>query len=129
MSQFSKDPQGDSLAAFLRQHRPCVPPAADDLEDRVMQAVETLHPQPARRKLWLVPGTLAASLAIAVAGYRLLTPATPSAAQFSHLEAFLVNNWNSLVDGSDADVPAIEVASFLLDDPTPTTREQVDGHQ
>ena len=127
MSQFSQDREGEGLAAFLRQHRPCVPPAADELEDRVMQAVETLHPQPARRKLWLVSGMLAASLAIATAGYRLLTPATPSAAQLSDLEAFLVNNWNGLVNGSEADVREIEVASFLLDDLM--TNDRVDGYQ
>ena len=135
MSQFPQDREDrgdrvapdDRLVNFLHQHCPPVPPAAADLEDRVMQAVESLHPQPTRPKLWLVPGTLAASLLIAVAGYRLLTPATVNSVQLSHLEAFLENNWNGLVNTDEETIPTIEVASFLLDELA--TTKQLEEHQ
>lgn len=78
---------------FLRQHRPVPPPAAPELEERLMQAIEK---SPIHRRLWAVPPALAAGLLMAWSGYRTMIP-LPAASNSATLEAFLENNWNSVV--------------------------------
>jgi anti-sigma factor RsiW len=87
----------DRLKEFLRQHAGAVPPAAPNLEQQIMVAVAS-SPQPARyRRLWFVPPAIAAALAIAWAGSRLLVPAPLSATELASLEAFMESNWNGVL--------------------------------
>ncbi len=102
MTQFLNDDK--DLVNFLRQHRPEVPPASADLEQQILQNVETLHPisLPApkvrrRSPFWLVPSVMAASLVAAVVSYRTLIPAQPSAAELVKLEKFMESNWQGTV--------------------------------
>lgn len=108
-------PDDDRLIEFMYQYRPAAPPAAADLEQRVMQGIEIIPQQLAKesifpiRRNWLFSGALAASLLIAiVSGYRLLTPATQSEAELASLEAFLVESWDGVVTGSETEIYGTE---------------------
>lgn len=130
MTKFSNDDK--NLVNFLRQHRPEVPPAATDLEQQILQNVETLHlhqwgdvcdktkrlrdRRPTslptslerRRPLWLVPSAVAASLVAAVVGYQALIPPPPNAAELAKLERFMETNWQGAISTSpDGDSLAI----------------------
>ncbi|MBD2744048.1 hypothetical protein [Coleofasciculus sp. FACHB-1120] len=96
MTQFPDDDK--PLIEFLRQHRGHVPPSAPDLESHIMQAVASAPPQ-GRRKMWLLPSAIVASLLVTWAGYRVLVPNTASTASTNtaELEAFLATNWDSVV--------------------------------
>jgi len=116
MSQFPNDDR--KLVAFLKQHRPQVPPADPALESRLFDAIEALPTQEnlvpdrrsqlrARRSLiWLIPPTLAASLVATVIGYRMLAPAKPSAAELANLQAFMESNWRGTISSSSVDEDA-----------------------
>ncbi|BAY31842.1 hypothetical protein NIES2107_37280 [Nostoc carneum NIES-2107] len=97
MTQFPDDEQ--NLVNFLRQHRPPVPPAAPDLEQQILQQVQTFAVKPQRHlpRLWLVPPAIAASLVAAVVSYKVFAPAKPSAAELANLEAFIDSNWQGTV--------------------------------
>lgn len=103
-------PDDDRLLEFLHQHRPDAPPAAADLEQRVMEGIEIIPQQPAKESIlpiprnWLLSGALAASLLIAIGGYRLLAPSTPSVAEKANLEAFLVESWDGVVTGNEIEI-------------------------
>jgi len=103
-------PDDDRLREFLHEHRPDAPPAGADLEQRVMHGIEIIPQQPEReyilpyRRPWLFSGALAASLLIALGGYRLLTPATPTVAEKATLEAFLVESWDGVMTGSQTTI-------------------------
>ncbi|OLP17671.1 hypothetical protein BST81_15235 [Leptolyngbya sp. 'hensonii'] len=113
-------PENDQrLTAFLRQHRPDVPPGAPDLEDRIMAALEApphrsgtvallerppkgprsvQRPRPLTRPAWwLVPPAIAASLLVALITYRTTPPPQPNSEDLTQLEAFLEKNWNGAV--------------------------------
>ena len=102
-------PDDDRLREFLHEYRPDPPPAGPDLEQRVMEGIEIIPQQPQQpvreyllqiRRPWLFSGALAASLLIALGGYRLLTPATPNLAKKANLEAFLVESWDGVMTDS-----------------------------
>ena len=115
-------PEDDRLLKFLHEHHPAAPPAAADLEQRIMAGIETIPQQPDReyifpyRRPWLVSGALAASLLIALGGYRLLTPATPTVAEKATLEAFLVESWDGVMTGSQTAIYSPE--AILSAEPT-----------
>ena len=95
MTQFPHDDQ--DLVNFLREHRPPVPPAAPDLEQKILQQMQAsvVKPQRHRVRLWLVSPLVAASLVAAVVSYRVLVPAKPSAVELATLESFIESNWQS----------------------------------
>ncbi|MBN3926400.1 hypothetical protein [Nostoc sp. NMS4] len=97
MSQFPDDDK--NLVNFLRQHRPPVLPPSPDLEQQILQQVQTSTVKPQRRltKLWLVPSVIAASLVAAVVSDRVVAPAKPNAAELANLEAFIDSNWQGTV--------------------------------
>ena len=101
MTQFPDDDK--PLLEFLRQHRGHVPPSAPDLESQIMQAVASA-PLQGRRKMWILPSALVASLLVTWAGYRVLVPNTASTASTNtaELEAFLATNWDSVVGETPA---------------------------
>lgn len=102
------------------------PPAATDLEQQILQNVETLplrhwgirdrDRRPTsmptslkrRRPLWLVPSAVAASLVAAVVGYQALIPPPPTAAELAKLERFMETNWQGAISTSpDGDSLAV----------------------
>lgn len=101
----SRPPADDRpLTDFLQQHRPSVPPASPDLEDRLMTAVLDTPPvvpvpvrRPvARRVLWVFPAAIAAGL-VALVSYPTLFPPQPSEAQLAELETFIESTWQDTV--------------------------------
>lgn len=106
MSKLPKDDQ--KIVEFLRQHHPDVPPGSEDLEARIMAAVEASHPSEAikkssviplrRRSLWLMPPAIAAGLLITWGTHHWLTPAPPTATELASLEVFIENTWDEVVE-------------------------------
>lgn len=89
---------------FLRKHRPVPPPAAADLEEQLMNAIERSPQTASSRRLWAVPSALAASLLMAWSGYRTLIPSPALSTNSASLEAFLENNWNDVLGETPAPV-------------------------
>lgn len=107
--------QGDrKLVQFLRQYRPPVPPAAANLEEQLMAALDIrdweqppiAHREPApstgwyqRRQRWVVAGTiLTASLFATWLGQRAWQMAqTPSPAEVAAIEQFMEQSWQGVV--------------------------------
>lgn len=100
MTKFPHHEDDKRLVDFLRQNRPDPPSAAPDLEQQIMRSLAYSPDAPAQRRLlWIVPPAIAASLIFALAGSHFLTPRTAQV-DTGTLEAFLENNWNSVVDDS-----------------------------
>jgi len=117
-------PIGDkNLVNFLKQYRPTFPGEQADLEQHIMAAIEEESSTASREKgkisnslflshlakirakiskrLWIFSPAIAASLLVAWSGYHTLAPAKLSSSEEAHLEAFLVNNWDGVVDNSN----------------------------
>jgi hypothetical protein len=122
MTQFPDD--DPALTHFLRQHRSTPPPASPDLEDRILQAIATdalkkppgaqVIPFHKRRRLWLVPSTLAAGLLVALVSYQMLPRFQQTdRKETASLETFVENTWdNSLLEEPDAEwVVSLDSAS------------------
>ena len=98
------------LKDFLRRHAGTPPAPKPDLEKRIMAAVAASVPSraPAKsksffhRRFWAVAPAIAASLANAWGGGRLLIPSRPSAAEKATLATFLENSWDSVEVDSQA---------------------------
>jgi len=107
------------LIDFLKQYRPNVPEAAPDCEQRVLAAIdrndtgrELSHlgnsrftDSSKRSKIvgfpkWAFPSAIAASLLVFWSGYRVLVTAQFHADEAAHLEAFLVNNREGVLNDS-----------------------------
>lgn len=103
MTKFPEDDQ--PLVDFLRQHAGTPPPPAPNLETQIMQAVasSTRQQTPTRRYLWVVPPAIAASLLIAWFAH--LFPPSPEPS----LEAFMKDNWDSVVVGEGTDTDWLSV--------------------
>jgi hypothetical protein len=102
------------LAEFLQRHRPLAPPAAPDLEQRIMQSVQAtpfagntgkrsvgsvLQLTSGRGRLWAgVSSAIAAGLALVVSLSSTLTPTPVDSAELAKLELFLQSNWNGVVE-------------------------------
>jgi hypothetical protein len=97
-------PDEKQWQAFLRKHHPTPPPEADDLEERLMNAIATSRTPLRSRRLWTVPSAIAAGLLMVWSGYRFLIPLSESSNSAS-LEAFLENNWNEVVEDAPASSP------------------------
>ncbi|WP_448561234.1 hypothetical protein [Trichothermofontia sp.] len=111
------------LVQFLRQHRPPVPPAAPNLEDRIMAALETttweqpsLSPPLAirsrsspwylqARRWWVAGMALTVGVFAAWMGQRAwLTAQTPSPTEIAEMEQFMEQSWQGVVASSTTDV-------------------------
>ncbi len=97
-------PDDKQWQEFLRKHCPTPPPAAADLEEQLMNAIERSPQTPNSRRLWAVPSALAAGLLMAWSGYRTLIPSPALSTSSASLEAFLENNWNDVVGETPAPV-------------------------
>ena len=105
------------LVNFLKQYRPNVPEAAPDFEQELLAAIDRNDAaardlnylgQPLTRSSkrsgivcfpkWAFPSAIAAGLLVFWSGYRVLVPAQFHADEAAHLEAFLVNNWEGVLN-------------------------------
>jgi len=108
------------LVNFLKQYRPNVPEAAPDFEQELLAAID--RNDAAARELnsrgepqftksstrsvivcfpkWAFPSAIAAGLLVFWSGYRVLVPAPFHADEAAHLEEFLVNNWEGVLNDS-----------------------------
>jgi hypothetical protein len=102
MTQLPSD--DEQWQEFLQQHRSTPPPAADDLEDQLMNAIEESEkPAQGWRRWHTSPAIaqqserlIAAALLMAWSGYRALIP-LPALSNSASLEAFMENNWYGVV--------------------------------
>lgn len=108
------------LVNFLKQYRPNVPEAAPDFEQELLAAIDRNdaaarelnypgEPQFTRssKRLgivgfpkWAFLSAITAGLLVFWSGYRVLVPAQFHADEAAHLEAFLVNNWEGVLNDS-----------------------------
>jgi hypothetical protein len=96
----NKSPDDDELLLeFLRQHAGNAPPAAPELEEKIVRAtISSARPQ-RQRQLWILPPAIAATIAIAWTGYHLFMHPNYSSAEMKSLEAFLESSWGGSVLG------------------------------
>lgn len=125
MKQLPDYQNDEQLAAFMRQYRPVPPPAADNLETKLMRTVQQ-QPRPkkfASSPLWVIPSAIAASILLLWGGYSILRPSSQLAkAKDADLEVFLVNSWNGTMKNnmlSYANSP--EADWYLLTNPETET--------
>lgn len=115
-----KDGNSDEkLVGFLKQYRPNSPEAAPDFEQKLLAAIDRNEAAARKRNYlgdsqftgshkksgifgfpkWVFPSAIAAGLLVFWSGYRVLV--TPQKAdEAAHLEAFLVNNWEGVLNDS-----------------------------
>jgi hypothetical protein len=107
------------LVNFLKQNSPKVPDATPDLEQRVLAAIDRNDRARELNGLgylrftessksskflgfpkWGFPAAIFAGLLVFASGYRVLVTAQLQADEAAHLEAFLVNNWEGVLNDS-----------------------------
>jgi hypothetical protein len=108
------------LVNFLKQYRPNVPESAPDFEQELLAAIDRNdaaarefnylgEPQFTRSSKrsgilgfpkWAFPSAIAAGILVFWSGYPVLVPAQFHADEAAHLEAFLVNNWEGVLNDS-----------------------------
>ena len=113
-----KDGNSDEkLVNFLKQNLPNVPDAPPDFEQRVLAAIDrneavkklnylesprfidsSKRAKIVRFPKWAFPAAIAAGLLVFGSGYRVLVTAQLHADDAAHLEAFLVNNWEGVLN-------------------------------
>lgn len=117
------DNSDKKLVDFLKQYRPNIPEAAPDLEQKLLAALdrdEVDRPKISNRELqfnsrqkrsrissiakWAFPPAIAAGLLVSWSGYRLLVPSPVQPDEAAHLEAFLINNWEGVANGSNGEI-------------------------
>ena len=133
------------LVNFLKQYRPNVPDAAPDFEQKVLAAIQRndaaselnhlgdsqfIESCKSSKKFrfpkWTFPAAIAAALLVFGSGYRALVTAQLHADETAHLEAFLVNNWEGVLNDSHTenllDCPQTDwlTLSTAADSETPT---------
>jgi hypothetical protein len=90
----------DGLVNFLRQHRPDLPPASPQLEERLLAAVAGDRSRARRystRILWLIVPSIAASLSLAFWGIKPGIFSPSPARDLAQIEAFMEYTWNGLL--------------------------------
>jgi hypothetical protein len=112
------------LVDFLKQYRQNIPEAAPDLEQKLLAALERNEVDRQDRKnlesqltgsqkrsqiacftKWAFLPAIAAGLLVFWSGYRELNTAQLPADETTHLEAFLVNNWEGVLNDSRGETP------------------------
>lgn len=98
----------ESLLRFLQDHATAPPPPAPELEDRIMQAIQSEEQDPApgtlvarwrQRTVWL-PAALAAGITVLwISVPRLLSPEPVlTMAEQAELEMFLESAWSGVIE-------------------------------
>ena len=123
-------PEDDTpLREFLKQHPPTVPPASDELEDRIMAMVEKKPSvtalaerapvplkQTPRSRWWMIPSVAIAATVVAVFGSQTLMPTRQAnEAELAEIEQFIENTWYDTV---------AEQPSIYPDEMFPATNDQ-----
>jgi hypothetical protein len=108
------------LVNFLKQYRPNVPEAAPDFEQELLAAIdrndaaarefnylgESPFPRSSKRSKivcfpkWAFPSAIVAGLLVFWSGYRAFDTAQLPDNETAKLEAFLVNNWEGVLNDS-----------------------------
>lgn len=110
----NKLPNNDQkLVEFLRQNRPEVPPANQDLAAEIMAMVAATplaESVPKSRVIplrwlsfWLMPPAIAAGLLMAWGTSRLFIPTSPPAAELASLEVFIEKTWDGIFEQDSQD--------------------------
>ncbi|MGB7890892.1 MAG: hypothetical protein WCF82_03060 [Microcoleus sp.] len=118
------NPSSDQeLVNFLKQHRPHIPEAAPDLEQKILAAIESnqasVFQETHRKKTrlsasaksddrlkissvskWALSSAMAASFLVFWSGYRPFETAQLPDKETAQLEAFLVTNWEGVLHDS-----------------------------
>lgn len=120
------NPSSDQeLVNFLKQHRPNIPEAVPDLEQKILTAIDSnqasvFHESQSHRKKtrlsssakpddrlkissvskWALSSAITASLLLFWSGYRPFETAQVSDKETAQLEAFLVTNWEGVLRDS-----------------------------
>lgn len=90
----------DCLVDFLRQHRPDIPPASPQLEERILAIVAGDRIRARRYSppvLWLIVPSIAASLSLAFWGMKPGIFSPSPASDSAQIEAFMEYTWNGLL--------------------------------
>lgn len=90
----------DCLVDFLRQHRPDIPPASPQLEQRILATVAGDRSTARRyspRTLWLIVPSIAASLSLTFWGIKPWIFSPFPARDLAQIEAFMESAWNGLL--------------------------------
>jgi len=95
MNPFSED--DEALTEFLRRHRSSPPVASPDLEDRIIQSL------PKRSRVSHPLIIFAAGIAAAFIGVIIAQPVRSPSVDAATLEAYMENNWSTVIDGSSPD--------------------------
>jgi hypothetical protein len=130
------------LVNFLKQYRPKVPDAAPDFEQRVLAAIERNDSARDLNRLgysrftessqsskfvgfpkWGFPAAIVAGLLVFGSGYRVLVTAQLHADEAAHLEAFLVNNWEGVLNDSRTETMSDRPQTDLFDLPVAADTE------
>jgi hypothetical protein len=103
---------------FIRKNRPMPPATVNNLEEQLMQAIAISKQTVKRRKLWIFPSAIAASLLMALGGYHFLSISQDST-NYASLESFMENNWKEIVGEVPASSPSNNSAEdWMLDENT-----------
>ena len=99
MNKFLPDDDRD-LVSFLQQHRP-LPPTNPDLETQIMDLVQRQPRKTVKKsaKLWAIPGAIAMGLVITW-NQRSISPTPQLVRDNLNLELFLVDSWESTIEGT-----------------------------
>ena len=101
MTEF--DPDDKRLVKFLKQYRPIAPQETVNLEQQLMESIDS-QPVAVERKryslLHLASVTVGALL-VSLLGYRFFTPSTTTA----ELEIFMVNSWDGALGNESFSSP------------------------
>lgn len=92
MSPFPED--DEDLTQFLQCHRSTPPPAAPDLEDRIIQSLPR-RSSVSRPLVLFVSGIAACFVGIIIA-----QPVRSPSVDAQALEAFMENNWSGVMEGA-----------------------------
>lgn len=90
------------LQRFLRHNKPIAPTNPTNFEEKLFNLIEN-EPQFKRQKLPLkivFPSAMAASLLLIIGGYSLINPPPKLAENDEEIERFLVNSWDSTIQGT-----------------------------
>ena len=110
----------EKLVNFLKQYRPNLPEAAPDFEQKLLAAIDRNDPtarefnylrdpqftRSSKRSgivcfpKWAFPSAIAAGLLVFWSGYPVLVPGKFHTDEAARLEAFLVNNWEGVLNDS-----------------------------
>lgn len=121
MSHHSSD---ERLVQFIREHHPSPPSPKEELEETLMVQIEA-EAQPTNvtpfRKIpyqgWVFGSAIAASVLFLFTSVRFLQPSALSPQETAELEAFLIENWESVTMADPA-----ETSWFIPQQPESSNR-------